>query len=828
MFRDTWWCQRWWHLGQRRHIWTVVYFLLCLAIGCRHVSDREWQSRYDDTRKKLWYGYYAQAFQQAKENYREASPQSETWSRRFQALEAQSLLFQGKPKEALDLLKGDDSAALPPDVRARKRFVQADALCRLGKEPVAEPLLAETETLISQESTLRAELALARGRCALSTDRTTALKDFTSAYNLAHGRDEFVEATGFLNAGFVLLGEERYSESIDRFLEGVQVTNSPLLQEKLRGNLGFVYSQLADWKKAISFSEPAERLAKEIGNLGDQERWLNDLGRAHFALWDLQESETYYAQALAIGQQLDDRAASAACFNNLTRLELRKRDLDKAEAFLKQGEGLGVEAEKLHFSVDAAEIALAQKRLSEAGKSFRFLVSRTGRDKVLQSMIQRDLGRVYSEQGKVARADRMFRGGIKTAENAVAELKRPEYRMSFMDQDPFYDSYIQFLVAQHKPIDALRIAEQSRAQLLAAALGTGKSHDPVISAAELQALAKRRQQVVLAYSMTDEKTFLWVITSSQFKLFELPGHDEISSQIDDFNREIQDHRNLEDSPGGQRLYQALIQPAEKFIPPQSSVAIIPSKLLSLVNFETLIVPGPKPHYWIDEVDVGVAGSLALLAAPKSTATRKVGEMRDLLLLGAPIEASKDFPVLKNAPEEIKLIQTHFPAEEATVISGKAATPQAYRNGNPGEYRFLHFDAHGVASDLSPLDSAIVLSPGGDSSYKLYAREIKDIPLHAELVTISACSGSGTRWYQGEGLVGLAWAFMRAGAHQVVGALWEMDEASSPQLMDHFYGELTQGKSAAESLRDAKLKMLHSNTFYRHPYYWASLQLYTGS
>src|SRR5262249_15503405 len=135
--------------------------------------------------------------------------------------------------------------------------------------------------------------------------------------------------------------------------------------------------------------------------------------------------------------------------------------------------------------------------------------------------------------------------------------------------------------------------------------------------------------------------------------------------------------------------------------------------------------------------------------------------------------------------------------------------------------------HGTSSDRSPLDSAIILSPDGDSTYKLYAREIKDIPLRADLVTISACYGAGTRWYNNEGVVGLGWAFLHAGARQVVAGLWEVDDASSPQLMDDFYSELTQGKSAAEALRNAKLKMLR-NGFYRHPDYWASLQLYTGS
>ena len=100
-------------------------------------------------------------------------------------------------------------------------------------------------------------------------------------------------------------------------------------------------------------------------------------------------------------------------------------------------------------------------------------------------------------------------------------------------------------------------------------------------------------------------------------------------------------------------------------------------------------------------------------------------------------------------------------------------------------------AHGTASRSDPLDSAIVLSPPPDNpdNFKLYARDIMRYPLHARLVTISACYGSGLRAYAGEGLVGLSWAFLRAGAHNVIGALWEVNDASTPLLMDHLYGDL---------------------------------------
>ena len=143
--------------------------------------------------------------------------------------------------------------------------------------------------------------------------------------------------------------------------------------------------------------------------------------------------------------------------------------------------------------------------------------------------------------------------------------------------------------------------------------------------------------------------------------------------------------------------------------------------------------------------------------------------------------------------------------------------------------FIHFVTHGVASRTDPLDSAIILSNAGtaDDSFKLYARDIIQHPIHARLVTISACYGSGTRSYAGEGLVGLSWAFLRAGAHNVIGALWEVSDDSTPRLMSALYQGLDDGLPPSAALRQAKITLLHSEGNFRKPFYWAPFQIYAG-
>src|ERR1017187_8563427 len=81
--------------------------------------------------------------------------------------------------------------------------------------------------------------------------------------------------------------------------------------------------------------------------------------------------------------------------------------------------------------------------------------------------------------------------------------------------------------------------------------------------------------------------------------------------------------------------------------------------------------------------------------------------------------------------------------------------------------------------------------------------------------------SGPMWAR---VVGLSWAFLRAGAHNVIGALWEVSDDSTPRMMDALYQGLEDGMSPSAALRQAKLTLLHSQGSFRRPFYWASFQI----
>jgi CHAT domain-containing protein len=184
----------------------------------------------------------------------------------------------------------------------------------------------------------------------------------------------------------------------------------------------------------------------------------------------------------------------------------------------------------------------------------------------------------------------------------------------------------------------------------------------------------------------------------------------------------------------------------------------------------------------------------------------------------------EYPPLAHAGAELEAVSRLLAPAPFTLLRGAAATPGAYAAAAPERFGLIHIASHATANRESPLDSSVILSREGER-YTLTAREIANIPLNARLVTISACRGAGSRAYAGEGTVGLAWAFLHAGARNVAAGLWAVDDVSTSRLMQTMYAGVAKGLGPAAALRAAKLDLIRSGTSMRKPYYWAPFQVY---
>jgi CHAT domain-containing protein len=338
-------------------------------------------------------------------------------------------------------------------------------------------------------------------------------------------------------------------------------------------------------------------------------------------------------------------------------------------------------------------------------------------------------------------------------------------------------------------------------------------------------MLRRQNSVLLAYYEAEHVAYGWAVTKDSFRVHRIQvSQNELETLADTYRNEIDQHTSLEDSPAQQRLYQLLVKPVQDLIPRDGHVILVSDSALYRINFECLISDQGRRHYWIEDAEIENASSIDLLLYGRHGTRSSKG----VLLIGDPEQEDPQYPRLPHAADEMASVERQFTANQVQKLSGRAATPDAYASIHPERFRFLEFAAHGTANSSNPLDSAVILSRGKNSEFKLFAGEIEKHKLNSELVTISACYGGGTARTSSEGLLGLQSAFLRAGAHQVIAGLWDVDDQSAPLLMGGTYQGVVKGKSAASALRAAKLKILSPRTADKAPYYWGALQLYVGA
>ena len=756
-------------------------------------------------------------------------------------LKADFLHQQGLEKEALALVRDDPPPSLATsDIAVRRRLLQGIASAFMQDYPEADKFLAQAEELIkANHPELSGELALRRGTYYFFRDEVNlAQAAYLKTLHIAREQnDKFLESGALIGLGLVTTKTEHYDESIDWNRTALQLSQSIGARSSVLlalGNTGWSYVELGDFDNALAYYKQAEEASAESKRIGDQTYWMTSIAFVLHVQHNNAGAEAILRQALDLARAHDDKVTLAQCLTQLAEIAVESGSPDQADKFNEEAANLsraGLDGRLLLDSVILrGRISEKKGRYTEAETAFQDVIRDPKAATAQRWGAQARLARVYADEKLVAKADGEFRHALETIENARASIQAEELRLPFLASAAgFYSDYIDFLITQKKPNDALQVAELSRSRTLAEGLGTSpKSLSFPLHDFHPQETARHSNATLLFYWLGQTNSYLWVIAPQRTSLLTLPKASEIEPLVKSYQKALPDVDSEQDTGAsdGKKLYALLVAPAKKLIPVGSRVILLPAESLYGLNFETLIVPDSQPHFWIEDVTLTTASSLTLLDA---SIQRPAITGRNLLLIGNAI-AVPGFPSLAQAPAEMKSVGHYFPDQNRKVLDARQATATAYLNSNPERFAYLHFVTHGTASRTRPLESAVILSPEGDS-YKLYARDVVTRHLNAQLVTISACNTSGNRTISGEGLVGLSWAFLRAGAHNVIGSLWEVSDASTPQLMDALYSGLQRGKDPAAALRDAKLGLLHStdrDSAFKRPFYWAPFQLYAGS
>lgn len=350
-------------------------------------------------------------------------------------------------------------------------------------------------------------------------------------------------------------------------------------------------------------------------------------------------------------------------------------------------------------------------------------------------------------------------------------------------------------------------------------------------------------EVLIEYFIGKDQLYLFWLSDRDMGMEQLGSFDLIESGIRAFRQGM-----LSQGPAYQewafRLQELLLQPIQEYIAGKSLI-IIPDGVLGFVPFETLfleeleersvLADAPfllKEHRvrYFFSIQVALLGQqikrsqarAKLLgispgfmdSIPFALSQRTEGEMSSTYLLP-----------LQGALTELQVLQKKYPG---TYLSGALATKEAFWE-EAAEHDLLHIATHTWIDDQNPNASGFLFAAEGrDSAYSfLYAYELFNQSLLADLVTLSACNTGYGQVQAGEGIASLARAFAYAGCQNLVMTLWPIRDRSTPAIMRYFYENLTDGMGKAEALHQAKLSYLESaNPLFLHPYFWGGL-IYVG-
>ncbi len=839
-----WFCRFWrgFHPWASILLWALVLFLL---LSIKDNSPGSVQAAYGHALKLFQQGKLADSQQAAEQGYKEFQASNPEVANKFQLLEVEDMVWRGLNDDAVRLLANYHPASNSPEETVRELAIEASALTHQRRFSTANQRLTQAEGLCrSADYEYCGTVLKTRGNLAFGQGNSALGRQYyfeTLAFAQTH-QDRFLEATALTNLSWAALQTGHFDEAIDWSQSAYRAAKNLGAEgamQMAQGNLGWAYYQLGDDERALDLFLEAEKTAERLGNPSSELKWISTAGYVYHDSGDLARASQSYRQALTLAKQIGDKEGIVNSLEDLAQVSVDAGKLDDANAYLDQEISMAGARSKLqdvNITITQGMLAAARHQDQQAETIFRAVQRDTTNPTTARLTAGNQLARLFERQGKKKEAERTYKATLATFDSAEAQLKQEGSRLPFAaNANPIYDNYIHFLVEEGRSDEALAAADQSRARTLAQDLGVDTAKGSFRPAAlNPRLIARKTGATLLFYWLGDEQSYLWIVNQPKITLIRLPAQKEIISRVTRYQKAL---LNMDDTrqtgdPDGQALYRILVAPAAKLIPRNATVMILDDGALSRLNFETLLAPGPSPqdspnsatHYWIDDVTLLSAPSLDLLAAAKPARSAN----HKLLLLGNPVSPSPDYPGLPLFGFEMSQIERHFPANQVAAFAGPQATPAAYLTSNPAQYAYIHFVSHAVASQMDPLESAIILSQpkaSGDS-FKLYARDIMQHPIDARLVTISACYGSGSRSYAGEGLVGLSWAFLRAGAHSVIGALWEVSDDSTPRLMDSLYAGMQNGQPPAVSLRNAKLSLLHSQGKFSLPFYWASFQLYT--
>jgi CHAT domain-containing protein len=362
------------------------------------------------------------------------------------------------------------------------------------------------------------------------------------------------------------------------------------------------------------------------------------------------------------------------------------------------------------------------------------------------------------------------------------------------------------------------------------------------------------ETALLEYFITDSSCYLFIIRNKKSEFIKLPLTSKlIEEKVKQLRTVLSNYKYiLQDK---KRAYQGYVKVAHWFYEELFASAVpylegiehlifVPDGTLGHLPFDVFLVEKPTKelpynqlHYLLQDYSIRYSYSADLLLENKKGQPKQTfKEDLNLYAFAASYDAVVDSNIFQRTLLQEKTRKQLIPLpaviEELNQLEalfgqghyyyGEAATERNFKK-HAAEMDVLHLAMHGVLNRNYPFASSLAFTENRDSLEDnfLYAYEISQLKLNANLVVLSACETGYGRFEQGEGVMSLARSFMYAGVPSLVVSLWQVNDASTALIMQGFYTYLKAGLTKDAALGKAKLDYLKSKTgIAAHPAYWA--------
>ncbi len=364
---------------------------------------------------------------------------------------------------------------------------------------------------------------------------------------------------------------------------------------------------------------------------------------------------------------------------------------------------------------------------------------------------------------------------------------------------------------------------------------------------------------LIEYFTGDSSITIFALTNSSVNAVTVNCDSTFFNEVRKFRAALQKLNYINYLSSAYTLYFKLIEPVTKFIKNKKKLYIIPDDILAYLPFEALLTKSyttpfnrdfSKLNYLIRDYEISYHYSSELLRETllhknDSKQTSFAGfapvfsdDKKDLNKIASVIDTNlinysslrsikiqgKKYSSLPETKTEVESIGDLFKSDNypTEVFINKAATESELKSDNIYRYKFLHLATHGFINEEHPDLSGLVLYDSNDSTKDdgiLYAGEVYNLNLNADLLVLSACESGLGKVVKGEGIYGLTRAFFYAGVDNIVVSLWQVTDKSTSVLMINFYKNILNGMDYSSALRKIKLDMIKGG-LYSYPLEWS--------